>query len=349
MKKILLSILSLVSIIEANAQFNLTYITHAPHAGDAYTVIGYDTTASFQLGLGADQSWDFSTITTANTQNNATIAYSDATNNQAAPTGSTIIESKNAITFYYKGSTNMLEILGYTDASSHFSVPENSGITARNWPYAYSNSINDQGNGTYSTSIQNVPSTGNISPQFNSKFAGYGTLKAPDGTIYQNVILVVDSLIYSIDFIPQPGVNAGAGTNQFSYKFYIENEKFPVVNMITTYNTQFAFSGMNVLLWEQQKTTIIEQKSAEMLVGNGINDLVKENVTLYPNPANNYISLKSNNIKTVEIININGTSVKQINGNELNNINIETLSNGMYTVKMIDFNDQPSFTKLIKQ
>jgi hypothetical protein len=306
MKKILLSILSLISIAEVNAQFNLTYSMHSPQIGDGYTVKGYDTTATIQIGLGANQSWDFSTVTTANTQKNAIIAYSNAVNNQTAPSGSTLIETKNTVTFYYKAGTSMLEILGYSGASSQFTVPENSGITARNWPYAYENTINDQGSGNYTTSLPNVPTSGTISPEFKSKFAGYGSLKCPDGTVYQNVVLIADTLNYSIDFIPQPGINAGAGTNQISHKFYVANERFPVLNIITTFNTQFALSGMTILTWDQQKTISLEQKTAELLGANGLNNLSKENMTVFPNPANSSFSINNNNVKTVEIIDLNG-------------------------------------------
>jgi photosystem II stability/assembly factor-like uncharacterized protein len=73
----------------------------------------------------------------------------------------------------------------------------------------------------------------------------------------------------------------------------------------------------------------------------GLNEIKpKSNLVVFPNPANNYLSIKSNgqNINHITIINGNGRIVKNIS-EKFNHINVEELSSGVYYLKIFSENE----------
>ncbi|MGJ8593192.1 MAG: T9SS type A sorting domain-containing protein [Aquaticitalea sp.] len=79
----------------------------------------------------------------------------------------------------------------------------------------------------------------------------------------------------------------------------------------------------------------------------GVSENQLSGLKLYPNPANDFISIESNNalITSVEIFNILGKSVYSQNGLTDNTLDISALSNGMYLLKITS--DKGSITKKI--
>ncbi|MGC9331697.1 MAG: immunoglobulin domain-containing protein, partial [Bacteroidales bacterium] len=78
-----------------------------------------------------------------------------------------------------------------------------------------------------------------------------------------------------------------------------------------------------------------------------------ESIALYPNPVENHLHLDLNlneKPETVEIININGNVVKQfgITGNNQYRLNLETLSSGVYVLRILITNRHMNF-RFIKQ
>ncbi|MDG1850278.1 MAG: T9SS type A sorting domain-containing protein, partial [Flavobacteriales bacterium] len=70
--------------------------------------------------------------------------------------------------------------------------------------------------------------------------------------------------------------------------------------------------------------------------------------TIYPNPANNFITITDVDFTSVEVYNLTGQIV-QINNSNSKVIEISTLPIGVYTLKITDINGNLSHSKLIKK
>lgn len=70
--------------------------------------------------------------------------------------------------------------------------------------------------------------------------------------------------------------------------------------------------------------------------GNGIENFSEDNVSIYPNPANNVVNVNAaSNINTVEIFNMMGQKVAAFDANDTNvQINTTSLNNGMYMMRI---------------
>jgi hypothetical protein len=86
----------------------------------------------------------------------------------------------------------------------------------------------------------------------------------------------------------------------------------------------------------------------------GINEILENAVSVYPNPANGVINIDLTSELTknssLEVYDALGKLVvKQVLANELNSINISTLSNGVYTFKVLNDSKLVKMGKLIKE
>ena len=70
---------------------------------------------------------------------------------------------------------------------------------------------------------------------------------------------------------------------------------------------------------------------------------------IYPNPANDVIFVKGEEIQSVEIYNSIGVKVVSKNVNNSESIDIADLASGMYFVRVLDKNGNISTTKIIKR
>jgi hypothetical protein len=349
MKKILLTALSFLSLANFNAQISLSYSVNSPIAGEAYLVDTYDTTSAINLSLGANQAWDFST-NTVSANNSYPVSYQAASSYVSSPAGSNLIESRNTQKYFLKTSSSKMEVIGYSDASNSFHVPESEAITYRNWPMNFGDNYIDTGDGFYTTSVQNLPSNGSLSPNAKGRVSGYGTLKVPDGTIYNNVLLVVDTIAYDISYAPSSGVLAGLGTTVVSYKFYSATKKFPVLNFTFTTSTQYAFnlSPFQTLLWNVDKLLDIEYNKSESLSS------LEENSSLalgvYPNPSSDLVNVALKESANIQLIDVNGTILNEIFMNEgLNQIDMSHYTQGVYFLHSITTEGKTAVVKLIKE
>ena len=74
-----------------------------------------------------------------------------------------------------------------------------------------------------------------------------------------------------------------------------------------------------------------------------------EMISVYPNPANDVIFLKGNDIQYVEIYNSLGMIVLSRNITDAESMNIAGFASGVYFVRTFDKNDKISTTKFIKK
>ncbi len=86
----------------------------------------------------------------------------------------------------------------------------------------------------------------------------------------------------------------------------------------------------------------------------GIQEVEKNNFTVYPNPVNNELSVNIDNkqeIKTIEVLNLSGKIVKEftlIQGNSMT-LNVEDLMDGIYLLNVTTVNNESKVVKFIKE
>jgi hypothetical protein len=72
-------------------------------------------------------------------------------------------------------------------------------------------------------------------------------------------------------------------------------------------------------------------------------------LSVYPNPANNYVKISTENIiSKVQLFNIIGKKVLETKSLKNNSLNISSLKNGVYFLKIYDANNKTATKKLIK-
>lgn len=72
----------------------------------------------------------------------------------------------------------------------------------------------------------------------------------------------------------------------------------------------------------------------------------KDNITVYPNPANDMINI-TGNVKNVLVYDIRGVAVKNVSNQK--QIDLKVLSSGIYFLKITDDNNQTTVKKIIKR
>ncbi|MDA3893586.1 MAG: RICIN domain-containing protein [Salinivirgaceae bacterium] len=101
--------------------------------------------------------------------------------------------------------------------------------------------------------------------------------------------------------------------------------------------------------WSSIKWDLTAQSAKSAEIVTKVEDNAMDNVLLYPNPANNSISVKANDTyHTAIIYGVTGKLIKQANLNESKTINIENLNNGLYIVNVIG-NGNVKTIKLFKE
>lgn len=246
-------------------------------------------------GSGANQTWDFSTVTNLIKTGTAGIVPTSSapfyTEYESANYCLKITEDDTADSEYQMGliSSSSLNTLGAIySGDSH---PEDKPQEAYTFPYTF-NTVNTSYEGEehlYYTST--------------TTYDAYGTLKTPFGT-YTNVIR--QKIVESND-------------HNFSHTAYIWTNADPFhlimeADFDQSYGFLTIYSDKNLSTHSNTKTST---------------------VAVFPNPTNANLNLKlpnDLNIDKIEIIDISGKTILQENKNS-KQINVQNLSNGMYFIK----------------
>ncbi|PHS68337.1 MAG: sporulation protein SpoOM [Flavobacterium sp.] len=89
-----------------------------------------------------------------------------------------------------------------------------------------------------------------------------------------------------------------------------------------------------------------------VVLGNNNNQLT-ENITIYPNPTSNFITIstKENTISAIEIYNVLGKEILKVNTTNSNQLKIDLsdLSSGIYLIKIIDSSGKSTLKKVVKR
>jgi len=348
MKKFTLSIFSLVSL-GLNAQITLTQGTHNFQVGDGYTFQKYDTTASAPRNTGANQTWNFSTISTLNATPNGSVTMNDASTMPSVPSGSTLAEMYTSFTGnFYKTTGNTTYLTGVFKESVLNADFSANPLPVRNWDLSFGEGNSSSSTGIFTSSNANLPSNGNINGEFNYGVSGYGTLTAPDGTVYSSILQIIDTINVSIEWVPQFGINAGLSITTISYKYYSSGQKQPIVTYEDINQLAYAFNTVTstMVLWEQTKSySLMYAEPAPA----GISSLQNtEQISVYPNPATSEVYISSVNELTATIVDLNGSVISSTPISGIQAISIENLQNGTYILQLADAQGNVQTRKITK-
>ena len=80
-------------------------------------------------------------------------------------------------------------------------------------------------------------------------------------------------------------------------------------------------------------------------------ELGQPNISIYPNPATNFISIdKDENVKSITVFNLVGKEMKLFQNVQKNEqYDVSTLPNGMYLVQVTDYNNKVITTQRISK
>lgn len=86
------------------------------------------------------------------------------------------------------------------------------------------------------------------------------------------------------------------------------------------------------------------------LAPTSVTNFVESNMAVYPNPANNYITIENAGVVNVDFYDISGRAVKSVNNVSPNNqINVSDLNSGLYIIEITDADNNRSIGRFKKQ
>ncbi|PIF47521.1 putative secreted protein (Por secretion system target) [Chryseobacterium sp. 52] len=332
MKKTLLFLLGISGVL--SAQITLTKAANDPVTGDIannYTVTG--------------------TVNNSATGANTTFSNGSLTQGAASPTsyttpaageittfpGSTIKMSSGGTSIFYKASATKLEITGIVspEATLNFSVDNG---TYMNYPTVFNVGQNDNAKGTFTSSVANGLFSGTMATLADA----YGTLIIGNRT-YTNVLRVKFTQNFNLhaSFDVTYSNPIGTFTNT-AYSYYDSTHRYPLLSS-TNGNISVPLLGIN------QSTSSAQALNETFLAVAGSSK--KEDFTVYPNPAQDFIGFKGNteNYTTANIYSLDGKLIKT-SDIQSGKIQISELPPSSYFIEITGKNSElKKNTKFIKK
>ncbi|MNU71100.1 hypothetical protein D3C71_605240 [compost metagenome] len=300
-------------VVDSNAA-NLSAITGTGVTWD-YSAIG---------GYGASATKTISVVTPASTPSGANFASS-----------AKAIQIPNFITTYFTstGTERVSQGFSFEDASAGTVDVVLSGNPEllMNYPFAVPNTLTDAFAGNAYTGLipgTPIPTTGNITASVD----GSGTLKL------SNTITLNNVLRYKI--VENATANAGLLTvqiNRTQFEYYdLANSTLPVF-----VHTQLTIDMGSPMTQNLVMSSVLPTSTA------GLNDLNAKEFGLYPNPANESVTLSGlSGNETISIVDLAGKTVLSTeNTGATQTINVSDIKAGIYNVVVIS-NGSKSTKKL---
>jgi hypothetical protein len=330
MKKILL-FSSIIIGGALNAQITLTQANHAPASADTYSTKAVTTTTVSPGAAGSGVTWNLSAITigsvvTAYTATNSTnMAYNPANivvNDNASQ--SSYYQSTPSNLNYFGGNIILLTgfptTITYTSAANYATYPMSFGTNSTSAVIGGSLIVGGS-NGTFTGNSKNIADA-------------TGTLVLPSIT-YTNVLRVL--VTQTINFaVPGFGVSAGV-LNQDTYNYFIPSRKSPILTIVTS---TVVAPPVFVTPTTQTVTTIA---SDYLVTGLTENQSTLSDLSVFPNPSNNYINFttQNNNAISIEVYDLTGKKLETRNFNN-GKVSFETsyLAPGIYIYSIKDATKQ---------
>ncbi len=308
----------------ADAQPTITS-AFAPSIGDVFNSNILDTTSVVPGPSGANQSWDFSKLTSKGT---SSTSYIDPTTTPYASSypGTTVAVAVGSDYYYYSATSSGYYYQGnQSGTKSGFKFSNTEQLMA--FPFTYNSTFNDIDSAQFFGSFPGNNVFGPVSGLADA----YGTLKVP-GAIYTNALRVKLKEVYTDTSF---GLHSSSHITSTTYSWYVSTQHNPVFTIVI--NSSVA-SGLTSALKSVSMSTITtginESKTMEM------------GMQLYPNPAKStnainmsYTIHQSSDI-VISIFNALGQQMtksvfpNQSNGFHTETIQLNGLSKGIYTVRI---------------
>lgn len=333
MKKALLFLLGTSAAL--SAQITLTKATHDPIIGDI--------AENYQIIAG--------TVDNSNTGANASFMNNNLTYgpisqvNYSAPTtaeistypGSNLKMVDGSTTIFYKTSLTKLEITGIINPQATLNFNSDNG-TYMNYPTTFGPAQNDTAKGTFTSSVASGLFQGTLSTQADA----YGTLVL-NGHAYNNVLRVKFTQNFNLysSFDVTLSNPVGTFTNT-AYSYFDLGHRYAILS--STNGT------ISVPLLSINQTTSSAQAIHEVFLATS-NATKKENLMLYPNPAQDFIGFKGNteNYSKAKIYSLDGKLIKTTDIKS-GNIQISDLPPASYFIEVSEnSSDVKKNTKFIKK
>lgn len=285
------------------------------------------------------------TVDNSATGNNVTFSNASLTQGAAAPSayslptpaeistypGTTIKMVNGSNTIFYKATASKLEITGLVTPDATLNFSTNNG-TYISYPAAFGYSENDTASGTFSSSA----ASGNFSGNIVISADAAGTLIIGTKT-YTGVLRIKSIQTFNLTV---SGFPVGTVTNT-AYMYYNSTYKFPLLSS-TSANINVPALGMN-------QTTVGAQALNETFLS--VNDHIakKQNLIIYPNPAQDFIEFKGETSKYSKA-NIYSLDGKLIKTSDLKSgrIQVSELPPAPYFIEVSGTNTKEA-TKFIKK
>jgi len=315
MKNILITIVAIFLInIGIKAQPVITYSGNAPQIGESYIFSGDNGT--FDPGsAGANQSWDFSTITASYSYRVAVVSPGSTPFDSDFPESNTAFHFTGDNESYVYGEENTTESLndGVGFNSGDF-IHYTDAVKNMVYPFSYNDSYTDSYFTSYTMAEGMVTHEhGNVTVTADA----WGSVTTP-ANVYNNTLRVKSVYTYT-DSIFMMGTFISATTGSYSdYEWYTATSHTSVIGIsVTADGTSVSYRSDGVGIDEQASS--------------------RQQIHLYPNPATDKIDIElpkePDNSTEVNIYNSKGKQVSQFTMTKgSSTANISSLSPGMYVV-----------------
>ncbi len=302
------SMLSFAQPILTGANSNLV-------VGDINTISLYDWVAPGNSG--ANQAWDFSSITTHTTNNNImtyTITSIPSSISSQYSNANIFLDYTYGGNIYNTNSTVFQSYGSYDATSSNNNLIYQDPMDILRYPFTYGNSFTDSYNGSQGSKFSKATATVTVD--------GYGTLSLPMGT-FSNVLRVYTHTV---------GKDSTSSSNQVlfvrdEYRWYLPGNHYPILqNTIGNYG---ASNYKDLIMLNNISVGISEIRS------------VIQSFNVYPNPNSGAIlnldlNFKKNSEYTIVITDNIGRELlsvcsdKGFEGYNFKTIDVSDLESGIY-------------------
>lgn len=328
MKKIYVTLLSAMIACGVNAQ-TMTQANSVLAVGDMATTKQCDSTTINPGGNGANQVWNFSSLTIHNSVVTNYTGVTPASTGSATsyPSANVAVQQATGNNSFYDSNSSYLKYwggnlnIGTVNVLFAYTTP----AIYETFPFGLSSTSTNSVAGTLTVSSN----SGNFTGTCTSTGLGTGTINLPGGSTVTNVLKM--SISQALTFTVSSFITGTVSETRYNY--YSSTQKWPVFSILT----QTVTSPLG-----NSTQTFVAVNSALVL---GVNEASNEigNFVVYPNPAKSNLNITFNNANgdaaSCEILNAIGQTVKTESfgtekGISTQNLAIENLPSGFYFVKV---------------
>lgn len=334
MSKQFIFIAACVISMKLSGQPTLNSSGITPAVGETYAMKLFTATANQQGPSGANQTWNFSTLTASNTYHGS-IANPASTPFSSTYPSATVCNTIATISNYeyFTITSSEMNRIGTARTFGPVTVVLSNPTKLLQFPLTYNNTFSDSYNGSITGPGYSGTRTGNLSATADA----YGTLITPAGT-YSNVLRIKVQET-TTDNLGSFGTTTTTRTDYFFYKNGIH---WPIMSFSE------AVTGT---------TTTRTGSWTESTVGiNEINSSIS-NLTLFPNPVSISgtltFELKESGDVSLAIYDAFGRMVKEIentflpSGSHTRQIDLSGLASGLYGIRISSENGD-AFARMAK-